>query len=486
MDGGAVREETRRGRSVFGTSVGGYRVIDELARGGMGVVYLGEHPVLGSNAALKVLKERYAQMPEMVSRFELEARAQARVASGRVVRLFDFAPFPDGRSCLVMEHVTGKNLERELERRGRLTPQEAARVLLQAAAALADVHRAKVIHCDLKAENLVLTATGLKLLDFGLARIAGERPPSGAVLLGTPQCMAPEQVTAQEIDFRADVYSVGILAYRLFTGRYPFVGGSPSEVMLKHLREPPPPPEGMPPRLAQVVLGALAKRREERFADAQALFEALKRAVQPHRAPVPVSQRLPPPVAALAQAPPTSKPEGNALLSALQRYQTVASRDHYTFLRMAPDAEPATIRAAIEKARVELEEARKVAGAETARFDALLLRADAAQELLTPEGRARYDAALGNFRGVARAVRDGLSPEALLRLQGWFAAAHPARVANARRAAEEAEKALSAGSSSRAGELLERALSQDPLELRLHQRYWRLRNAAAVSARQSG
>ncbi|MFN7133447.1 MAG: serine/threonine-protein kinase, partial [Myxococcales bacterium] len=315
--------ETRRVRAMYGVEVGGYRIVEELAQGGMGVLYVAEHPLLGARAVVKTVKERYAADAAAVARLVKEGRAQARVRSGWVPRLFDCAKLPDGRPALLMEHAAGESLEARLQEQSKLPLDEALRRLLQLSAALADVHRSGVIHCDVKAENVVLSGPGLRLVDFGVAHFAGEAREPGAVVLGTPPCMAPEQVSAQPVDFRADVYAAGVLGYRMLTGRYPFTGATAAEVMLKHLKEAPVAPEGVPPRLAQVLLRALAKKREERFDDGRALFDALRRVSLPEVRPTRAPHRLPPPV--VLEAVPRA-PEGPVEVT-LQRLGARCGRD---------------------------------------------------------------------------------------------------------------------------------------------------------------
>jgi serine/threonine-protein kinase len=213
-----------------GSEVGGYVIDGELGRGGMGVVYSATHPVIGKRVAIKVLKPSLSENPASVERFVQEARSVNAIGHPNIVDIFGLGRLPDGRSYLVMDLLEGESLRVRL-RRGPLHVREATQVIDDMADALTAAHTKGFIHRDLKPDNVFLVAqpgrVDVKLLDFGLAKLmptAGSRvyrTATGAQL-GTPDYMSPEQVRgASEVDARADIYSLGIVAIEILTGKRP-------------------------------------------------------------------------------------------------------------------------------------------------------------------------------------------------------------------------------------------------------------------------
>ena len=288
---------------LVGSTVGSFRVVRALGRGGMGTVYLAEHPIIGSRVAIKFLHESMAASPELVARFYDEARAVNRIGHENIVGIFDLSMLPPNRYFIVMEYLDGDALS-ALLRRGPMAIPEAVAILLQLCDALQGAHERGVVHRDLKPDNVfVLNRRGapfVKLLDFGIAKLR-DAPASAqtaaGMIVGTPEYMAPEQCDNRTIDARTDVYALGVMAYQMLTGVLPFTG-SITQLLLAHLRETPRPPRSvngiLPPALDDVVLRALHKRPEDRFPD-MAAFSAALAAWRDSEAP---RAQAPPPVAA--------------------------------------------------------------------------------------------------------------------------------------------------------------------------------------------
>ncbi|HEY0092710.1 MAG TPA: protein kinase [Archangium sp.] len=280
----------------------------EVGRGGMGTVLLAEHVLIPKRVAVKVLHRHLAEEPELVSRFLAEARAMSLVQHENVVTVYDLDT-REGRPYFVMEYLEGQSLAAFA--RGPIEPALAVELLTQVCDALGAAHARGIIHRDLKPANIFLVPgpqghQRVKLLDFGiakrLARTEGETPTRTGVLLGTPEFMAPEQCSGEAVDARTDLYAVGVLGYLLLTGRVPFSNESTAAVLVAHLMQKPVPPHevrpGVPPALSAVLMRALAKRPEERFASAAELRAALESALKAAQTPV-----APAPAAFTARVP---------------------------------------------------------------------------------------------------------------------------------------------------------------------------------------
>ncbi len=267
---------------MSGEPIGRYRVVRELGRGGMGVVYEAEEPELGRRVALKLLAPG-AFEPDLVLRFSREAAALARVSHPNVLRVHGLESTPRG-PCLVTELVAGEPLDALLAR-GPLAPAEAGRLVRALADAVAAVHAAGLLHRDLKPSNVLVREGGSPvLLDFGLAReLDAKTLTRTGTLLGTPAYMAPEQARGartHELEPRVDVYGLGAVLLACLTGRDPFAGAGPYEVLLQVIEEEPVWPAEAPPELVAVGRRAMAKRVEERFAGADELAHALDDALR--------------------------------------------------------------------------------------------------------------------------------------------------------------------------------------------------------------
>jgi serine/threonine protein kinase len=265
---------------------GRYRVLRRLGGGGMGDVYLAEEELLQRRCALKVLHAEFAQDPAHVDRFLREAKTMARFSHPNIVGIFAYGKDPLG-VYFAMELLEGEDLDARVKARAErpYSLAECCAWAIEVARAVAVVHAARLIHRDLKASNIFLARQGgqevVKLLDFGIARpIEGSELTRTGVSLGTPSYMAPEQILNSPLDHRADVYSFGVLLFKLLTGRVPFTGEA-IQVTMQHCMVPPPAPStvapeaAIPPALDAIVLKAMAKQAGERHDSMAALEQAL-------------------------------------------------------------------------------------------------------------------------------------------------------------------------------------------------------------------
>jgi serine/threonine-protein kinase len=266
---------------MVGQNIGKYRVLDRVGRGGMGTVYQAIDETLHREVAIKVLNAELND-PEVAKRFRAEAITVARLNHPGIATIYELFQH-EGQWLMVMEFVRGETLERMAERLGFLSPQRAAELCMQALAALAHAHSMGVVHRDLKPANLMITENGtVKIMDFGIARVAGtEHLTNVGFMMGTPAYMAPEQVMGHEIDARADLYAMGVVYYRLITGKLPFKGDTPFAMAQSQVSDPPIPigtlRGDLPPWVDQLVLRSLAKGPAERFQSAVEFHEAFAR-----------------------------------------------------------------------------------------------------------------------------------------------------------------------------------------------------------------
>ena len=259
-----------------GREVGGYHVLRALGEGGMGLVFLAEHRLLGRKAAIKTIRPDVAQEQNFGMRFQVEARAIATLDHPGVVRLYDFA-FEQGVPYMVLELVQGQTLEDVLENTGRLHPKRVLELLWPAAAGLDHAHIHGVIHRDVKPGNILLADDGRTLMmDFGLACLAGfTMATDPESFLGTPDYIAPEQMGDTTLDGRADVYSFAAVIYECVTGQKPFLGKSWIEVATRRLTEPPPIANGVPEAFARSLAAAMDRDPLRRPVRATQLMDEL-------------------------------------------------------------------------------------------------------------------------------------------------------------------------------------------------------------------
>jgi serine/threonine-protein kinase len=266
-----------------------YRLDKVAGEGGMGIVYAAEHLVLKQRVAVKVLLPDAASSEAIVERFAREARAAAKINSEHVARVLDAGSLSSGSPFLVMEYLDGCDLEELLELQKTLPAREVVEYIIQALEGLAHAHAAKLVHRDLKPANLFLStrpdgSNAIKLLDFGISKVTNGKPEdkrlTGRHVLGSPVYMSPEQLrNATDIDGRADVWSMGIVAYELLTGEPPFDGDGVGEIFAAILEKEPIHPTDVnakvPRDLGDVVLRCLRRDPAERWDDAGRLARAL-------------------------------------------------------------------------------------------------------------------------------------------------------------------------------------------------------------------
>ncbi|HEY2904068.1 MAG TPA: serine/threonine-protein kinase, partial [Polyangia bacterium] len=268
-----------------GYTVGEYKIEMVIGRGGMGVVYVATQPVIEKRVAIKVLNAQYSGEPALVRRFIDEARAVNRIRHANIIDIFSFGQLPDGRHYFVMEYLVGDTLAERLERND-LRLEEVPIFLAQICDALDAAHAESIVHRDLKPENIWIVtprrgASFVKLLDFGIAKLLAADNQSvtqTGVLMGTPHFMSPEQCHGRGIDHRTDIYAMGVLLYRLYTGEMPFKGETFTEVLAKQLTMMPDPPSRLaqvPPALSDLIMRCLAKDPADRPQSARELGDAL-------------------------------------------------------------------------------------------------------------------------------------------------------------------------------------------------------------------
>ena len=280
--------------TLIGTVLDGrYKILDRLGAGGMGAVYRAEHVLLGSPVAVKVLLPKFAHDPEWVRRFLLEARAASRLRHPHIVQVHDLSAPREGLVYMVMELLEGESLHALSRREGPLPWRRVARLSEQVADALAAAHARGIIHRDIKPPNVFRIGGAndpdfVKVLDFGIAKFLADTGGDGEslhtasdILMGTPEYIAPELLDGSRPDARADVYSLGIMMYKLLTGRVPFVG---NHIIVAHqIRNGPPappsrhlPPGVVPPEVDALILRTIHREREERTASMAELIAALR------------------------------------------------------------------------------------------------------------------------------------------------------------------------------------------------------------------
>ena len=261
--------------NLAGRTIAGYRLLERIGEGGTAEVYRAQHPARG-DIAFKVLRQRLRGDPTAVKRFLREAGYGSRVVHPCVVRTFDFGE-AEGLHYLALEWAEGESLASFLHRSGPLAPAETIPLIRQLADALAAAHQAGIIHRDLKPENIMYNAAkrSVKLLDFGIARDAEEPPEERLTrtgfFVGTLQYVAPEALSGELVDGRADIYSLATITYYLLTGRHPHTGRSPRELFQQLLSEAPIPlaeatkeAAKIPPGVAAAVMRALARHPADR------------------------------------------------------------------------------------------------------------------------------------------------------------------------------------------------------------------------------
>lgn len=287
-----IRKRLRRG-SLAGTRTSGiftnvpegddvvpsrYEVIDEVARGGMGIVYKARDTVLGRVVAFKILGENLKDNQVAVKYFLREARAAAALSHSNIVTIYD-AGEQDGEYYMAMEFVEGTTLKQLIQRKGALGENQVRYVLDYCCQALEYAHSKGVVHRDIKSGNVMLTVDkALKIMDFGLAKFLREYQNNHTQQVGTPFYMSPEQIIGKDLDFRSDLYSLGCTVFECATGKVPFYKG---DLSYHHLHTDPPRPRSLNPALSpeieEIILKLLVKNPDQRYQSAGNVLGALKK-----------------------------------------------------------------------------------------------------------------------------------------------------------------------------------------------------------------
>ena len=272
------------------SQIPGYQLLGLLGKGAMAKVYKARQLSLDRVVAIKVLPKRMADNPDFIERFYKEGRAAARLSHNNIVQAIDVGSTPDDLHYFVMEYVEGKTLYDIMQPppvgEGRaFSEQEALDITIQIAEALSHAHRRGLIHRDVKPKNIILTPQGIaKLTDLGLARERNDKAAAeseAGKAYGTPYYISPEQIRGEvDIDFRADIYSLGATMYHLVTGQPPFDGDTPSAVMHKHLKQQLVPPDHINTSLSagigEIIEVGMAKNRDERYTSTEDMLEDLR------------------------------------------------------------------------------------------------------------------------------------------------------------------------------------------------------------------
>jgi len=281
--------------SLIGSTIGNYRVVAKIGEGGMGAVYLAEHPLIGKKVALKVLREEYSRNQDIVTRFFHEAKVIHDIGHPNIVDFVDYGVIktPTGSefAYFIMEFLAGESLAQLLQREAPLPPQRAFHIGMQVAVALASAHHKRIVHRDLKPDNVFTLQRGrdrdfVKLLDFGIAKLTGEQGGSQqrtrtGVVMGTAAYMSPEQCEGRgRVDHRTDIYALGIVLYEMITGRVPFLGEGYGEVLVQQFTCQPPWPSTirgpLPLSVEAVVMKALCKKPNERYQTMEEFGDAMR------------------------------------------------------------------------------------------------------------------------------------------------------------------------------------------------------------------
>lgn len=262
-----------------------YKIIRELGKGGMAIVFEAQDLILDRKVALKMLRPEYVNDKDFVKKFRHEAKAVARLTHPNVVNIYDIGQ-EEGKHYLVMEDIEGRNLKDIIKEKGKLPVLDALNIAKQISAALIVAHDNNIIHCDIKPHNILITpAKKVKVTDFGIARaVTSSTVTMTDTIVGSAHYFSPEQARGGEIKTHSDLYSLGVVLYEMLTGEVPFKGDSPISVALKHIQEQPKKPSlinsKIPTKVENLVMKAIAKEPEARFSTAEEMQKEIKRVMK--------------------------------------------------------------------------------------------------------------------------------------------------------------------------------------------------------------
>lgn len=420
--------------------IGGYEILREIARGGMGVVYLARSSELDRRVALKVLRGGDDHSRDGLERFQTEARVIARLRHPQIVGIHEVGTC-EGRSYLVMDYIEGGSLRDRLET-GTFDPREAAELIRVVSEALAYAHERSILHRDVKPGNILLSEEGPVLTDFGLAKDVScleASPTLSGQPIGTPAYMAPEQARGdlEAIDRRTDIYSLGVTLFEMLTGDPPFTGGSVYDLLDRLTQEPPPRLRKLRPDverdLETIVMTCLAKDPPRRYATAGALAEDLRRYLE-HE---PIEARRPSPLERsrlwLRRHTRIAQTVGVALIALV----LLAGLEAEVFFRRLK-RDHAEMEAALDIAHRERDLSRQALTQERATVAALISASAAAAHARTLGVRGDWPQALVSYREAFRAAPRAASA---LGFEAAEAAGHAAQAPSADRSALLAEAA---------------------------------------------
>ncbi|MGM0595591.1 MAG: serine/threonine protein kinase [Myxococcota bacterium] len=288
-----MNQEYSDPEEIIGTFIGNYKIMDLLGSGAFGDVFLGRHPSIEREVAIKVLDGFLSRDPEIVQRFKDEARSVNIIKHPNIIQIFDFGQLEDGRQYFIMELLHGKELGELLEEKKTLSVRETMIIAKQVLSGLEVAHKLGIIHRDLKPDNIFVSMKGdfpeIKILDFGIAKLLGEAARSKAstgrgLVMGTPLYMSPEQASGsiEEIAPPSDLYSFGIIMFKMLSGQYPINAETPRKLLFKQVSEPPLKlseiTRGIPEKFCKVIDRTLEKEPENRPQSAKELYNQLKKA----------------------------------------------------------------------------------------------------------------------------------------------------------------------------------------------------------------
>src|SRR6202521_2763079 len=260
---------------------GRYKIVRKLGTGGMANVYLAEDQELGRRVAIKILNDRHAGDEQFVERFRREAKNAAALSHPNIVSIYDRGE-AEGTYYIAMEYLDGRSLKELIVQRGPAPVTVSVEYARQILSALRFAHRHGIVHRDIKPHNVLVDAEGrVKVTDFGIARAGVSQMTEAGSIVGTAQYLSPEQARGADVDQRSDLYSLGIVIYEMLTGKVPFTGDAPVEIAMKHLNAVPEPPSKLRPEIPHdldaIVMRALAKEPDQRYASAEEMDADLAR-----------------------------------------------------------------------------------------------------------------------------------------------------------------------------------------------------------------